>query len=168
MKITPLDIQQYQFRKKFNGFDPEDVKSFLELVRSEMEELVRENNTLKDELKRTVQRLGEYREREQTVKATLLTAQKLTDDLRAQATKEAETIVAEAEVRAQEVVQQASQRAARLQGEIRELRRQKILFEENLRSMLAMHLKMLNVDEDKQTDMFEEKVAFLGGKKEKV
>jgi cell division initiation protein len=166
MKITPLDIQQYQFRKRFNGLDPEDVKTFLELVRVEMEELVRENNSLKDELKRTLQRLGEYREREQTVKDTLLTAQRLSDEIRVHAQKESETVIAQAEVRAQEIVQQASQRAAKLQGELRELRRQKILFEENLRSMLASHLKMLAIDEEKQSDMFEEKVAFLG-KKEK-
>ena len=161
MKITPLDIQQYQFRKKLSGFDPDEVKNFLELIRGEMEELVRENNALKDELKRTVQRLGEYREREQTVKQTLLTVQKLSDDVKAQANKESETIVAEAEVKAQEIVKQAAQRASQLQGEIRELRRQKIQFEENLRSQLASHLKMLSADEEKQPDMFEEKVAFL-------
>jgi cell division initiation protein len=164
MKITPLDIQQYEFRKRLNGLDPEDVKGFLDLVRAEMEDLVRENNALKDELKRTVQRLGEYREREHILKETLLTAQKLSDDIKAQAGKEAETITAVAEVKANEIVQQATQRASRLQGEIRELRRQKLQFEENLRSMLTMHMKMLTADAEKQSDMFEEKVAFLGGK----
>ncbi len=167
MKITPLDIQQYQFRSKLRGLDPEDVRSFLELVRVEMEELIRENNALKDEVKRTVQRMGEYREREQMVKDTLLTAQKITDDMRANAQKEAETIVAEAEVKAQDIVQQATQRAARLHAEIRELKRQKLQFEENLRAMLNTHLKMLVLDEEKQSDMFEEKVAYLS-KKEKA
>lgn len=166
MKITPLDLQQYVFRKKWNGVDPDDVKGFLELVRVEMEELLRENHALKDELKRTVQRLGEFKDREQTLKDTLLTAQRLTDDLKSQAGKEAETIIAGAEVRAQEIVQQASQRAAKLQGEIRELRRQKVQFEENLKSQLLSHMKMLGLDEEKQSDLFEEKVAFLA-KKEK-
>lgn len=166
MKITPLDLQQYVFRKKWNGVDPDDVKGFLELVRVEMEELLRENHALKDELKRTVQRLGEFKEREQTLKDTLLTAQRLTDDLKSQAGKEAETIIAGAEVKAQEIVQQASQRAAKLQGEIRELRRQKVQFEENLKSQLLSHMKMLGLDEEKQSDLFEEKIAFLA-KKEK-
>ena len=164
MKITPLDLQQYQFRKKFGGLDPADVKAFLELVRVEMEELLRENNGLKDELKRTVQRLAEHKEREQTLKDTLLTAQRLSGELKAQAAKEAETIVAAAEVKAQETLQQVTQRAAKVQAEIRELRRQKIQFEENLRSELLMHLKMLGIDEEKQTDLFEEKVAYLAKK----
>lgn len=166
MKITPLDLQQYQFRKKFNGFDPGDVKGFLELVRVEMEELLRENNGLKDELKRTVHRLAEYKDREQTLKDTLLTAQRLSDEIRAQAGKEAETIVAGAEVKAQETLQQVTQRAAKVQAEIRELRRQKIQFEENLKSQLLSHLKMLGLDEDKQNELFEEKLAYLA-KKEK-
>lgn len=167
MKITPLDLQQYAFRKKpWNGLDPDDVKGFLELVRVEMEELLRENHALKDELKRTVQRLAEFKEREQTLKDTLLTAQRLCDDLKSQAGKEADTIIAGAEVKAQEIVQQASQRAAKLQGEIRELRRQKVQFEENLKSQLLSHMKMLGLDEEKQSDLFEEKIAFLA-KKEK-
>lgn len=166
MKITPLDLQQYEFRKKWNGLDPDDVKGFLELVRVEMEELLRENHALKDELKRTVQRLAEFKEREQTLKDTLLTAQRLCDDLKAQAGKEAETIVAAAEVKAQDIVQQAAQRANKLQGEIRELRRQKVQFEENLKSQLLSHMKMLGLEAEKQSDLFEEKVAFLA-KKEK-
>lgn len=39
MRITPLDIQQKQFKVKLRGFDMEEVYSFLELVREELEEL---------------------------------------------------------------------------------------------------------------------------------
>ena len=42
MRITPLDIQQKQFSTRFKGFDMEEVDSFLELIREEMEELLRE------------------------------------------------------------------------------------------------------------------------------
>ncbi|MEF9437346.1 MAG: DivIVA domain-containing protein [Candidatus Mariimomonas ferrooxydans] len=51
MRITPLDIQQKQFPTKFRGFDEEEVDSFLELVREEMEELLRENASLREEAK---------------------------------------------------------------------------------------------------------------------
>ena len=166
MKITPLDLQQYPFKKKWQGLDPDDVRGFLDLVRAEMEDLLRENNALKDEIKRTLARVAEYREHEQTLKDTMLTAQRLSTEVKAQAVKEAETVVAGAEVKAQEIIQQAAQRATKLQGEIRELRRQKVQFEENLRAMLATHMKMLGMDEEKQNDLFEDKVAFLS-KKEK-
>src|SRR5690606_9267847 len=93
------------------------------------------------------------------LKDTLLTAQKLCDDLKLQAGKEAETIVAAAEVKAQEIIQQAGQRASKLQSEIRELRRLKISFEENLRGQLQSHLKLLGIEEEKQPDPLEETIA---------
>ena len=48
MRITPLDIQQKQFTSKFRGFDMEEVDSFLELLREEMEELLRDNANLRN------------------------------------------------------------------------------------------------------------------------
>ena len=49
MRITPLDIQQKQFATRLRGFDMEEVDSFLELIREEMEELLRENANLREE-----------------------------------------------------------------------------------------------------------------------
>lgn len=49
MKITPLDIQQQQFRVKFRGFDMVEVDNFLDVVANEYEELLREINQLKEE-----------------------------------------------------------------------------------------------------------------------
>ncbi len=47
MKITPIDIQQQQFKTKFfGGLDPEDVDAFLQTVSQEMENLSRENSDL--------------------------------------------------------------------------------------------------------------------------
>jgi len=64
MKITPLDIQQQQFTVRFRGFDQRDVESFLELVRNEFEELIRENNSLKDELRRKGEQIEKYQDNE--------------------------------------------------------------------------------------------------------
>lgn len=50
MRITPLDIQQKQFPMKLRGFDVEKVYAFLEAVREEMENLIRENDSLKKSL----------------------------------------------------------------------------------------------------------------------
>jgi cell division initiation protein len=52
MKITPLDIQQQQFRVKFRGFDMVEVDNFLDQVANEFEELLRENNRVKEETAR--------------------------------------------------------------------------------------------------------------------
>ncbi len=57
MKITPLDIRQKQFPRKLRGLDPKEVRAFLELVEGDLEELVRENMQLKDDLKKRGQRI---------------------------------------------------------------------------------------------------------------
>lgn len=48
MRITPLDIQQKQFPMKLRGFDVEEVYAFLEVIREEMEDLLRENANLRE------------------------------------------------------------------------------------------------------------------------
>src|SRR5208283_3302811 len=75
MRLTPLDIQQKQFPMRFRGFDVDEVYSFLELVREELEELLRENGSLKEQLARADEQLQEFRHMESTLRETLMTAQ---------------------------------------------------------------------------------------------
>ena len=99
MRITPLDIQQKQFTSKFRGLDIEEVDSFLELLREEMEELLRENANLRDESKRFEKQQKEYKSIENTLKDTLIATQKMVEEYQANALKEAELIRREAEAR---------------------------------------------------------------------
>ncbi len=72
MKITPMDIQQQQFTVRFRGFDIQEVDSFLETVANELEELIKKNNELKEELERKEARIWEYQNMEKTLKETLM------------------------------------------------------------------------------------------------
>jgi len=163
MKITPLDIQQQQFKIRLRGFDQRDVESFLELVRNEFEELIKENNSLKDELRRKNEQVAKYQDNEQILKETMITAQKITKDVKTNAIKESEVIVAEARLKAQEVLNSAQLRSMEIIEEIKELKRQKIQFESNLRANIETHLKMLEAEAKKaeEFDALEEKLEFL-------
>ncbi len=163
MKITPLDIQQQQFTVRFRGFDQRDVESFLELVRNEFEELIKENNSLKDELRRKNEQVAKYQDNEQTLKETMITAQKITKDVKTNAIKESEVIVAEARLKAQEVLNSAQLRSLEIIEEIKELKRQKIQFESNLRANIETHFRMLEAEAKKaeEFDALEEKLEFL-------
>src|SRR4030066_2494416 len=99
MRITPLDIQQKQFPVKFRGFEEEEVDSFLELIREEMEELLRENANLREESRRFEKQLKEYKNIETTLKDTLVSTQQMVDEYRGTAKKDAELIVKEAELK---------------------------------------------------------------------
>jgi cell division initiation protein len=144
MKLTPLDIQQQRFRSVFWGYDPKEVDAFLDVVANELEELIRGNNGLRDELQRREVELQQHRERERNLKETMMTATRITEDIKQNARKEAEIVIAQAENQAEQIIQNAHTRLARVIEELDELKRQKSQFEETLRSVIQTHAKLLD------------------------
>lgn len=149
-QLTPLDITQREFGKVLRGFDPKEVKAFLEEVAQEVERFVLENAELSERIRKLERELRAYHEREEALKNTLLTAQRLTETLKESAKREAELLVKEAELKAERVLEQAQQRLARVQGEIMDLERQKNLFQAKLRSVIKLHLDLLEADAEKE------------------
>ena len=148
MIITPLDIQQQQFKgKMLGGLDPNDVDSFLQMVASEMESLIRENSELKDQVRKFTQQLEEFSQREVTLRETMLAAQKVTEEMKANAQKEAHLTVSEAELKGERIVAEAENRLLQLNNQVYEIKRQKLQFETNLKSLVEAHLKMLSFEE---------------------
>jgi cell division initiation protein len=150
MKLTPLDIQQQQFRSKLWGFDPREVDGFLDVVAADFEEVIRENKQLKEDLRRREAELQQHKEREQNLKDTMVTATRITEDLKQNARKEAEMIIGQAETQAEQIIQNAHTRLARVIDDLDELRRQKTQFEESVRSLVQTHLKLLDSMTDRE------------------
>lgn len=162
MKITPLDIQQKSFGAGFRGYARGEVEAFLSLVASEFEEVVRENISLREDLKRREQRLAELQDREKALQETMVTAQRITEDIKVQARKEAEIVISEAELQAERIVQNAHQRMIQIVDEINELKRQRAQFEAQVRSTVESHLKLLEVMRvESPAGRVEDRVAFL-------
>jgi cell division initiation protein len=148
MNITPLDIQQQQFKgKMLGGLDPNDVDAFLQMVAAEMESLIRENSELKEQARKISQQLDELSQREVTLRDTMLAAQKISEEMKANAQKEATLLISEAELKGERIVAEAENRLLQLNNQIHEVRRQKLQFESNLKSALESHLKMLTLEE---------------------
>ncbi len=145
MVITPLEIENHEFRKKLRGADPEEVKAFLGLVAGEFEKLVVANGKLQDELAELRERLGELRERERILKETMLTAQRLSQEMKDEAHRARETIIKEGEMKAEQVVARAQQRAHEIEASIIDLKLERDAFENGLRSMLEQHLRVLEM-----------------------
>lgn len=148
MKVTPLDVDQQQFQRVFRGCDPEEVHRFLDLVSREMEELIRENNGLKEEVRRKEAQIGEFREHEAQLREALVSAGRMTDEIKESARKEAELITAEAQLRAQRIVQEAQERSVKLSGELGDLRRQKARVVVEIRSIIESHRRLLETHEE--------------------
>lgn len=148
MKITPLDIQQQQFKGKlFGGLDSEDVDAFLQTVSGEMEDLIRENTDLKEQARRVAADLDDMKQKETTLRETMLAAQKITEEMKANSQKEATLLISEAELKAEQIIADADRKLAELKNHIQELRREKLQFETALKSLLDTHYKLLALDE---------------------
>ena len=168
MKFTPLDIRQKRFETSFRGYAARDVQGFLELLAAEFEDVVKENIGLKEELKRTQVELERHLERERALQQTLVTAQRVSEDLRDAAKKEAEIVVAEAELQSEKIVHAAHQKLVQMVDDINELKRQRARFEAELRSLVSSHLKLLEavVPQDGEAPVrVDDNVSFLAPKK---
>lgn len=148
MTITPLDIRQQQFKgKMLGGLDPDDVDSFLQAVAVEMEGLLRANTELKEQASRQTRELTDHAQREKDLRETMLAAQRITDEMKANAQKEAALIVSEAQLQARRLVDEAERKVADLQARIQDVRRQRLQFEAELKSLLDNHARMLGTSE---------------------
>ena len=173
MRISPIDIQQKQFKSRPFGYEKAGVDQFLEVIAEELERLMRKNHDLQEELARTKAMLTEMRDREETLKKTLLTTQKVTDSLKSTARREVDVMMAEAEIKAERLLYNAEERRLQLIEEIQEIKRQKIDFEVSLRGLLEKHIRMLDlnsvaIEHNGDAKLLEEPLPFARPREQKV
>jgi cell division initiation protein len=143
MKISPLDIQQQQFRVRFRGFDMVEVDNFLDLLANEFEELLKDNNQLREEDRRKLARINELEAGEKELRDTLVSAQRITEEMKNNARREADLIIEEAKLNARKIIDNGQSQALQVETEINQLKRQRAQLEASLKANIEMHLRML-------------------------
>ncbi len=156
MKTTPIDIRQQQFKTRFRGFDVQEVDTFLEQMADTFESLQRKNENLHEEIRRLKLESQGYKEREETFKRAMLNSQKVIDQIKENTRKSAELIIAEAEVKAEKILNRAHNRLAQLHEDITELKRQRMQIELQIRSIIEAHIKLLEIGKEGSEAMDEE------------
>ena len=136
MKITSLDIRKQSFKKAIRGIDAEEVQAFLEMIAEEFERLNRENLELKERERTLETEVKRYRDIENTLQETLLTAQKAADDVNENAKKEAQLIIKEAEIRGNRAIENSRNHAQMIRNEIVELKNQRDQFATRLQVLV--------------------------------
>ena len=116
-----------------------------------------ENENLKRVVQTQESEIKEHREREKTIRAVLISAQKNAEQTRANAEREAKLVVSEAEVKAEGLLNEAGNRLIRMEQEISEMRRNRIQFGARMRSLLDAFRQMLDDDGKEAPRKFEEK-----------
>ena len=122
MKVSPLDLRQLRFRTAFRGFDRAEVLAVMAEVADDYEHALREVDTLRQEVSKMEALLEQHREHERDLRNTMVTAQKVSEDIRANADAQARQIVREAEGRSDLLLQKTQSRLEDVQREIDGLR----------------------------------------------
>jgi cell division initiation protein len=143
--VTPLDIQQHQFSVRFRGFDIQEVDEFLEQIAHTLEALYDENERLSEENQALKEERSGFTAREDDLKQTLTDSEKRIEQMNEAARKSAEMIIADAEVKAEKIMNNASSRLAELHEDIIQLKGQRIQLEAQLRSIIEAHYKLFEM-----------------------
>lgn len=147
MRISPLDIRQQQFTvRTFRGFDVEEVDAFLDDVAEDYETVLKENALLREQIATFEERSRGIAEREKALQDTLLATQRLGDEMKTAARREAELYGREAELRAEKLLEEARNEEARLRVEVQGLRRTRRQLLEDLRSTLESYHRVLSAE----------------------
>src|SRR4051795_2400566 len=148
--LTPLEIQKAVFSRKFKGYNVDEVRGYLYLVAEEIERVLKQNDELMRENGHLREDLEEHTQRERILKDTLLSAQKVSEDVKANAQKEAELIVKDAELLAARLTGQAMSRVAELERTIQDLKIERKSARNKLQGSIdtVQHLLMLDAEQE--------------------
>jgi cell division initiation protein len=144
MRISPLDIRQQTFTvRMFRGFDPQEVEAFLEDIAEDYESVIKENTLLKEQLEALEERTRGISERERILQETLVTTQRLTEEMKEAARREGALHLREAELQGEKLLEAARGEEARIMSEIQTLKRTRRQLVEDLRSALETYHRWL-------------------------
>jgi cell division initiation protein len=144
VKVTPLDIRRKEFKRSMRGYSDEEVDVFLDDVADEFERLFQENIELSDRLQRLEEQIAGHVQMKDALEKTLISAQLQSDEMKANARKESELILQEAELKARGIVNESYSETQRVQQALIQLKHLEEDFRFKFRSLLEGHLKLLN------------------------
>jgi len=156
MKISPVSIKRQEFAKKMRGYDPEEVQAFLEKLADDVDELLKENEQLHQQVETLNANLNEFKKIEKNLQDTLLKAQESSTKTIESTKKQASLIVKEAELKAAQTIEKARENANEIRNAVIQLREEKDLIIAKLKAIINSQAHLLEM---KVEDAGEERKA---------
>ena len=143
MRLSPADIRQQHFTERMlRGFDKDEVDRFLDQIAEDYEAVIKENALLREQLSAFEERSRSTADLERTLQDTLVSTQRVTDEMRSSGKREVELLLREAKLAGEKVVEHARSEEARIISEIKTLKRTRRQLIEDLRATLAHYQRM--------------------------
>lgn len=142
--ITPLDIHTKTFKKAINGYDKNDVDSYLELILADYEKLYTSSIESTDKINTLSKLVDSYKAMEDNMKNSIMVAQQAAEDVTKNAREKAEITVSEANLKAQAIIAEAEGKIKDLSGELAQLRTAMELYKSQAVGMLNAQIEVVN------------------------
>ncbi len=134
--ITPLDIENKEFKKALKGYKENEVNIFIDEIKRDYENLYKENIELKDKLNALTEQIKRYKTLEETLKETLIVAQQTAEEVNASAQRKSALIIDEAHHQAKKIVEEANNDVIKIKKEYENIRKEFVVFKGKFKSLL--------------------------------
>jgi len=156
MTLSPLDVSKYEFSRALRGYDPSEVRAFLERVADELSSLQTQLNTLTEQNRVFAAKLSAYQEMEQNLRDSLVATQEAARSNREQAEREREQILRETQVEADRMRLDVQREISALREELRALKVHRDAYVKRLRFLLRAHSELIDLIEQESPDITDE------------
>ncbi len=136
MPLTIKEILEKTFKRSFKGYDEDEVDRFLDQIIDEFKALQGENETLNASLSAANERLSRMSETEETIMNTLVSAQKSSERMLAEAARKAELIIDSAQTTARRREEQTVTELEQAEKRLEEIKAQASSFAQNFANMI--------------------------------
>lgn len=141
--ITPLDIQNKEFKRSFRGYDIESVETFLDEILEEYERVYKQNAELKDKVEMLSDHLRQYNTMEETLKSTLIVAQTTAEEVTVAARQKGQNIIDDAQIKASDIINDAHIEVEDIKVEYENLKKEIYIFKTRYKSFIESQLLSL-------------------------
>lgn len=144
MSITPMEINNKEFKRAFRGYDIDDVDDFMEQVVDDYEKLFKENAALREKINVLNEKMEHYTSIESTLQNTLVLAQGAADQAKSNSSKEAELIIKNANDTAQKIIDKAQTEVVKITGEYESKKKEFQIFKSKYKNFIQNQLDVLS------------------------
>lgn len=142
--LTPLEIENREFKKTMGGYNRDDVEDFMSMILVDYEKLYRENIAAREKIETLNSALETYKNQESTMQNAILAAQKAADGLAKTASEKADLIVHEAQSKASDIIREANDEIARLEAKYADLKQQIESYKMRVGAIIKSQLDILD------------------------
>ncbi|MCP4293522.1 MAG: DivIVA domain-containing protein [bacterium] len=153
MRITPLDVRKQEFRKSVRGFDCDEVRVFLTTLADEYETVLVDNKVLRERLNEQDDKINEYMGMERTLRDTLMTAERVMQETKDNASREGDLVVQEAQLTARSILEECRVRTEELRREMISLRTEKEAYLARFKGLAEAQIQFIETHKDDFADL---------------